>query len=562
MDKNFETVIGISFGNANSFISFQKDNKVEVIANLDGDRAIPSMISYTGSDELHGAQAKAQLIRNSKNTVTNFRDFIGKKLAEIDPTFNRRSACPVEKDGNISFSLKINNTNETETISNDNIVKRHLSRLKDAASDYIGKKIDGAVITVPTDWTETQREALVEIAGKADLAIMQVINEPTAELLAHVAARLSNKTGTLDKVFAVIDVGGTRTDGAIITYRGGIFTVIATQHDYELGGYRLDEAIAKYVSNQFQKKFKINPLDEPRSVAKLLVESESVKKTLSNTSSATFAVESLTNGIDFHLPINRLRFETFNKLVFDSIDSFVQTLLKRAGLEALDIDEVLIAGGSAFVPKIASTVAAIFDKSTPVIAPSLDTKAINPDELAVRGAALQASLISMYSQEEIKESLQPIVTTVPHTVKPIGVIVQALVTKHDENDTAFVPIIEPNTSLPFRKSHIFKAHSKSVLISLFEAESCIETAVENEPKKEKCKDSWDDESDNEPEKVRFKVYKPTTKLAEAALNGLVIDSDVEVIVNITSNLVLELYARQVAHGSTSVRGELPAATNS
>lgn len=561
MVKNFETVIGITFGNTNSFVSFQKDNKVEVIANQDGDRAIPSIISYTGSDEFHGAQAKAQLIRNPKNIVTNFRDFIGKKLADIDPTFNRRSACPVEKDGNIAFSLKINSTGEIETIGNDDIVKRHLSRLKDAASDYIGKKIDGAVITVPTDWTETQRETLVEIAGKADLAIMQVINEPTAELLAHVAARLSNKTETLDKVFAVIDVGGTRTDGAIITNRGGIFTVIATQHDYELGGYRLDEAIAKYVSNQFQKKFKINPLEEHRSVAKLFAESESVKKTLSNTSSATFAVESLTNGFDFHLSINRLRFDTINKHVFDSMDSFVQNLLKKAGLDALDIDEVLIAGGSAFVPKIASTIAAIFDKSTPVIAPSLYTKVVNPDELAVRGAALQASLISMYSHEEINESLQPIVTMVFHTVKPIGVIVQALVTKHDKNDTAFVPIIASNTSLPSRKSHIFKARSKSVLVSLFEAETYIETVVEKEPKKEKCKDSWDDDSDDEPEKTRFKVYKPTTKLAEAGLNGLIIDSDVEVTVNITNNLVLELSARQVVYDSVVVRGELPAATN-
>lgn len=569
MSGSFETVIGLTFGNTTSSIAFTKDGKVAVIANQDGDRAIPSVISYTGSDEWHGAQGKAQLTRNPKNTVTNFRDFIGKKLSEIDPTFNHRSAHPIEKDGKISFSLKTkDDSDDSETISNDEIIRRHLNRLRDSASDYIGKKIDGAVITVPTDFTEAQRKALVDIAAKADLPVMQVINEPTAALLAHVAARSSNKTGSLEsKVIAVIDIGGTRTDGAIITNRGGNFNILATQHDYELGGYNLDEAISKYVANEFQKKFKVDPFEERRAIAKLFAESEVVKKTLSNTSSATFAVESLANGIDFHLPINRLRFETTSRPVFARITSFVQGLIKKANLDALDVDEVLIAGGSAFVPKVANTIAAIFDETTPVIAPSLDAKAINPDELAVRGAALQASLISIYDQKEIDESLQPVVTVAPHTVKPIGVLVKGLKTKDGKKEeTTFVPLIESNTPLPFRTSHVFKADSESVLISLYEAESSIKTVVlEKAPKEEKKEepeeeDSWDEDSDDEPEEIRFKIHKPTSKLAEAGLSGLTKGSNVEVTVNITNDLKLQLSAREVKQGGLAVRGELPAAT--
>lgn len=232
----------------------------------------------------------------------------------------------------------------------------------------------------------------------------------------------------------------------------------------------------------------------------------------------------------------------------------------------MDIDEVLIAGGSGFVPKVASTIAAIFDESTPVIAPSLDSKALNPDELAVRGAALQASLISMYEQKEINESLHSVVTVAPHTVKPIGVLVSGLETKDGKKEeTTFVPLVEINTPLPFRTSHVFKAGSESALISVYEGEASIKTVVlEKAPKEEKKEEdeeeSWDEDSDDEPEEVRFKVHKPTTKLAEAGLTGLTQGNSVEVTINITRDLKVQVSAREVKQGGAAVRGELPAAT--
>lgn len=562
MSEGYETVIGLSFGNTTSSIAIEKEGKLEVIANQDGDRAIPSIISYTGADEWHGIQAKAQLIRNPQNTVTNFRDFIGKPFDKIDPTFNHRSAHPIEKKGAAGFSLKNKDEGDAEILSINEVAVRHLDRLRDSAADYIGKDIDGVVITVPTDFTEAQRKALVSIAGDANLKVMQVINEPTAALLAHVAARSANKTGSLEsKVILVLDIGGTRTDGAIITNRGGMFNILATHHDYELGGYNLDEALVNYFAKEFEKKHKVDPFKEPRAVAKLYAESEDVKKTLSNTTTATFAVESLAGGLDFHASINRFRFETTCRPVFTRIASFVQHIIKNAGLDVLDIDEVLLAGGSAFVPKVAGTVAALFDQDvTAVIAPSLDTKAVNPNELAVRGAALQASLISIYDQKEIDESLQSVVTVAPHTVKPIGVLIEG-------QDKQLISIVDSNTPLPYRTSRILESPTgaENVLVALYEGESEIKVTTVEKPKKEEGaaeeeEDSWDEDEDDEPEEVRSKIIKPTKKLAEIAVKGITTGSKIEVMINITRDLKLQIAARELKSGGVAVRGELPVST--
>lgn len=570
---SYETVIGLSFGNTSTSIAVENDGVVEVIANEDGERSIPSVLSYTGSDEWHGVQAKLQLIRNADNTVLNFRDFLTKSLKDIDPSYNHASAHPVEiEGGKIGFNVKSASSDDKAVVSVDEIIKRHLDRIRESAADYIGKPIDGAVLTVPTDFNQEQRNALVEIANQAKLNVMQIINEPTAALLAHVAERSANKTGSLEsKVILVLDIGGTRTDGAVITNRGGMFNIIATQHDYELGGYHLDEELMKYFAKEFEKKHKIDPFKETRAVAKLRAESETVKKTLSNTTTANFAVESLASGIDFHMSINRLRFELLARPIFSRISSFVESLIKKAKLDVLQIDEVLLVGGSTFVPKVASTVAALFDPSvTNVVAPSLDTKAINPSEAVVRGAALQASLISIYEQNEIDESLKPVVTNAPHTTKPIAISVLNTEAK-DENDskTKLISVVDFNTPVPFKTTKVFEApkDSENVYVAVYEGEPDVKvTVLEKPPKDETAKDeeeeedSWDEDSDDEPEEVKSLFIKPTKLIAELGLEGVSKGGKIEVTVNITRDLKVQLTARELKAGGAIVRGELPAAT--
>ncbi|ANB13842.1 Ssz1p [Sugiyamaella lignohabitans] len=545
------TVIGLAFGNTTSSIAIEKDGKVELIANQDGDRAIASVISYVGSDEYHGAQAKAQLIRNAKNTVAYFRDFLGVSFDNVDPTNSHASAHPVELNGQASFSLKTEDDDEetgevkpAKLLSVHEIAVRHLDRLRESAADYIGKAIDGAVIAVPTDYSEERRQAIVAAAKDANLKILQVINEPTAALLAHVSA---NGDST-DKKYAVIDIGGTRSDGAIIASRGGIFTILTTLHNYELGGKNLDEALVDFFAKDFEKQHKVDPKTEARAVAKLLAESESTKKTLSNTSSANFAVESVAQGYDYSLSINRLRFEVAARSVFTKITQFVEELIKKANLDVLDIDEVLLVGGTSAVPKVATSIASLFDESvTKISAPAFDTKAIQPDELISRGAAIQASLVAGYDDEEINESLQAVVTVAPHTTKSIGVKV---------GDNEYVEVIASETALPIRKTVTLStpADATAVLVGVYEgASEIVVTKVEKEEKKDDAEDDESDWSeDEEDEEIRTKVLKPAAKIAELGLQNIPAGSKVEVVLNITRELKLQIAARA---GSVAVRGE-------
>ncbi|CAK9441375.1 uncharacterized protein LODBEIA_P52430 [Lodderomyces beijingensis] len=536
------SVIGITFGNTSSSIAIAtQDGKVDVIANPDGDRSIPSALSYVGADEYHGAQAEARLIRNPENTIVNFRDFIGKKFSQIKPDFSH-GAKPRDVNGEIAYEIKTDG--KTETITIHQVAERHFKQLKSAAEDYIGKPVESVVLAVPTDFTEHQREEITRIANDAGLKVLQLINEPSAALLGH----LSNEEDKLseDKIYIVADFGGIRSDGAVIAVRGGVLTILATAHEYGLGGENLDSALSEFFAKEFEKKYKANPRTNARSLAKLKAESIVVKKTLSNVQTSTCSIESLAEGYDFHTSINRLRYELAAREPLSKMAAFVEKAILKAGLEPLDIDEVLLVGGCAHTPKLASNIAILFPSSTKIVSPSLDSKASNPSELVARGAALQASLIEGFEQAEITESLQPIVVNTQHISKPIGI-------KDAEGN--FQPILVAETAYPIKKSiEATNGNSTTALIQLYEGKRTVkETVVEQEKDEE---DSEDEDSDEEPEIEREVVYQVGDLLAELSLKDLKPHSKLEVTVNITQNGVLHLTGRELKQGSVPVKGEI------
>ncbi|TKA51794.1 hypothetical protein B0A49_11469, partial [Cryomyces minteri] len=224
--------IGISFGNSYSSIAEVRDGKAEVIANEDGDRQIPSILSYVEGEEFHGNQAKSQLVRNAKNTVTSFRDFLGKDFKSIDPTPCHASAHPQEHSSTIAFSICDTESSEPNTVTVSEITTRHLRRLRTSASDFMGRSVNAAVITVPTDFSDSQKTALESAAKDAGIEVLQFIHEPIAAVLAY-DARPDAKVS--DKIVVVADLGGTQSDVAVVASRGGMYSLLATAHDYELG---------------------------------------------------------------------------------------------------------------------------------------------------------------------------------------------------------------------------------------------------------------------------------------------------------------------------------------
>ncbi|KAJ4140173.1 Hsp70 protein that interacts with Zuo1p [Fusarium equiseti] len=562
--------IGITFGNSNSSIAYTVDDKAEVIANEDGGmfakkrkkqdllgtilyRQIPTVLSYVDGDEYYGGQAKAFLVRNPDNTIANFRDYLGQEFKSVDPTHSHASAHPQDVSGSVAFTVKDKAEDDASTIPVSEVTTRYLRRLVGSASDYLGKKVTSAVVTVPTNFSEKQREALIKSANEAGLEILQLISDPVAAVLAY-DARPEAKIE--DKTVVVADLGGTRSDVAVIASRGGLYTILATSHDYEFAGVHLDNALMEHFAKEFQKKHNVDPRNNARSLAKLRLESEATKRALSLGSNAQFSVESLADGFDFSVTINRIRYEMVARKVFEGFNRLIEGVVKKAGLDVLDIDEVILSGGTAHTPRIANNLRGIFPESTEIQAPATSVSAINPSELLARGAALQASLIQEYEASDIEQSTHPAVTTVKHISNAIGVI-----TVGADGEDVFTPIVAPETAAPARRTvHIpSPKEGGDVLIKIAEGNTHIKvTKPESKPKEEsgdKDEDDSDFEESDEEEETREKIWKIGSTLAEAAVKGVKAGSKVEVTINVLADLGVTVTTREVG-GKGGVRGNI------
>lgn len=237
----------------------------------------------------------------------------------------------------MTFTLRDTTDEQPNTVTVSEIATRHLRRLKNSASEYLGQEVNAAVITVPTDFTEAQREALTASAKKAGIEVLQLVHEPIAAALAYDARPQASVT---DKVIVIADFGGIRSDLAVVASRGGMYTILATAHDYGLGGSNLDQVVVDYFAKEFIKKHKIDPRENPRGLAKLKLEGEATKRALSLGTNATLSIESLADGIDFGSTINRTRHELLAGKVFSQFTGLIESVVKKAELDVMDIDEV------------------------------------------------------------------------------------------------------------------------------------------------------------------------------------------------------------------------------
>ncbi|KAJ6020622.1 Ribosome-associated complex subunit SSZ1 [Penicillium herquei] len=543
--------IGISFGNTSSSIArISPEGKAEVIANEEGDRQIPSILSYIEGEEYHGTQAKAQLIRNSSNTVAYFRDFLGKEFKSIDPTQCHASAHPVQSGSTVAFTIRDTASETPNTVTVSEITTRHLRRLKQSATDFLGKEVNAAVITVPTNFTDAQREALSAAAKDAGIEVLQFIAEPVAAVMAYDARPEATVS---DKLVVVADLGGTRSDVAVVASRGGMYTILATAHDVELGGASLDQIIIDHFAKEFVKKHKTDPREDARGLAKLKLEGEGTRKALSLSANAQLSIESLADGIDYGSTVNRTRFELLSGKVFAQFTDLIQQVVKKAGLDVLDIDEVIFSGGASHTPKIAQLAQNIFPETTTILAPSTCTSAINPSELSARGAAVQASLVQEFDHEDVEQSIHPMVTVTPHLSKAIGVEFTSA------TDVNFQPLLAAETALPARRIAQYSVPKEGgdVLVRVCEGSRDIKvTKPEPKAKEEKpADDSDEDFSDDEEEEIREIVWKTESPVAELAVKGVKAGGKVEVMVHVNPDLGLQIAVREVG-GQTAVRGAI------
>ena len=402
--------------------------------------------------------------------------------------------------------------------------------------------------------------------------------EPVVALLAS-DRKLVQTDKPVDKIAVVADLGGTRSDVAVISVRGGMYTVLATAHDYVLGGRQLDEVLVDFFAKEFIKKHgktgAKDPREDARGLTKLRLEAESTKKSLSIGNTANFNVESLIDGIDFSTSVNRTRYELLASRVFARFTALILEAVKKAELDVLDIDEVLLAGGTSHTPRVASNVQSAFPESTQIIAPSIPPQAGIPSELAVRGAALQAELIEGFDTEDVEQSTHPAVTVTPHLKRMVGLAIVGAADKKQANgsasgqtikteEEAFKGLISAETPLPVRRTVTLINNTTSdsgILLRLCEGEREIKvTKPEVKPKEEKKKseeddeDDSDDDEDEEEEDIRERVWRISNVLGELALKDVKRGAKITAQITISSDLGVSLSASEV--GKTGVRGSI------
>lgn len=422
MTQKKSRIIGIDLGTTNSCVSIMEGGVPKVIANAEGARTTPSIVSYKGEERLVGVPAKRQSITNPEKTIYSAKRFIGRKYSEVASEIKTvpYKVCP-NSNGDAVFEV------DGQLLTPEEVGAQVLLKMKETAEAYLGEKITEAVITVPAYFNDSQRQSTKDAGRIAGLDVKRIIPEPTAAALAYGLDKQQ------DKKIAVFDLGGGTFDISVLEIGDGVFEVLSTNGDTHLGGDDFDNVILHWILDEFKKDTGIDLSKDKMALQRLRDAAEKAKIELSGTQTTEmnqpFITMDATGPKHLSLTLTRAKFES---LAHDLIERTVEPCikaLKDARLSKEQIDEVILVGGMTRMPAVEKKVKEIFGKEP--------HKGVNPDEVVAIGAAIQGAVLA----GDVKDVL--LLDVIPLT---LGI---------ETYGGVLTPIVDRNTTIPTQKKQIF-----------------------------------------------------------------------------------------------------------